>query len=150
MALLCIVLYKLDNTTFRGDIPELPKWTGPPRTVVMALVLLYLGLAATMVSVLFSIFDKQLFGPHTLANTSGSDAENAKNRQPTPEQTVKSHNDLFVRLFLLLQFALFLISCALTVYTWHINRTIAIFTLIFSIYVLGGYLQFQFFPGECL
>ena len=57
--LLRVLLYKTDNTSFGGDVPEVPKWTGPPHTVVAALVLLYLGLAAVVITVTFAIIIKQ-------------------------------------------------------------------------------------------
>ncbi|KAF9646404.1 hypothetical protein BDM02DRAFT_3188879 [Thelephora ganbajun] len=33
-ALLRVLIHKIDNTTFGGDIPALPQWTGPPRTII--------------------------------------------------------------------------------------------------------------------
>ena len=59
-ALLRVLLYKVANTTFGGGVPKVPARTGPPRTVVAALVLLSLGLAAGMTTVLLAILVKQL------------------------------------------------------------------------------------------
>ena len=43
-ALLRVLIYKIDNTTFGGDIPTLPQWNGPPQTIIQVQSLLYASL----------------------------------------------------------------------------------------------------------
>lgn len=67
-ALLYIILDKVNNTIFGGDLPKVLKWLGPPPMVIASLILLYLSLTATM-AVLFSVPAKQMLNLYTFANT---------------------------------------------------------------------------------
>ena len=123
--LLRVLLYKTDSAAFGGNVPEVPTQTGPPPTVVAALVLLYLGLATTMASVVFAILAKQLLHLYALASATRSDAENPPRKQRMLKWfTVSLHGVVFF-LSLLLQLALLLLSCALIVYIWKINLVVA-------------------------
>ena len=59
------------NTTFGGEVPKVPQWTGPPLTTVTTQALLYLSLMATLASALLVILIKHLLSLHTLADTRG-------------------------------------------------------------------------------
>jgi len=115
----------MDSTTFGGDVPELSRWTGPPRTVVVALVFLYLSLAASVTSVLFTTLAKQLLHLYALAGPSGSNTENGQSQQPKSKWLTVALQTVVFLLYLLLQFALFLLACALVVYIWEINLVVA-------------------------
>ncbi|KAF9644475.1 hypothetical protein BDM02DRAFT_3079018, partial [Thelephora ganbajun] len=58
-ALLRVFIHKVDNTTFGGDVPALPQWTGPPRTIVHVQSVLYASLAASLLSAFLAILGKQ-------------------------------------------------------------------------------------------
>lgn len=113
-ALLRVILYKMDNTTFGGDVPELPTWNGPPSAVVAALVLLYLSLGATTGSALIAILVKQLL----------------ETRSDSTQGVLRK---MILFLSFLLQLALLLSSCALTVYIWEINLLIAVSILTMTV-----------------
>ena len=129
-ALLRVLLYKTDNTGFGGDVPEVPRWTGPPTAVVAALLLLYLSLAVKLGSGLFAILPKQLLNLYALAGTSGSNLEGDRTQGRRLKWfAVGLHGTVLLLLSLALQNALFLLGCALTAYIWNINCLIASFAL---------------------
>lgn len=124
-ALLRVLLYKINNTIFGDDVPEAPRWTGPPLTIVATQLLLYLSLAATLGSVLFAIVTKELLNVCTLTGTWRSLAEDVRNQQLRLKWFTLSLHVIIFTLSALLQSALLLCSCAVTVYLWKINILIA-------------------------
>ena len=116
-ALLRVILYKMDNTTFGGDVPELPMWNGPPNTVVAALVFLYLSLGVTTGSALISILVKQLLNIYTPG---------------PPPRVTRFLRKMILFLSFLLQLALLFSCCALVVYIWRINILVAAVILILT------------------
>ena len=135
-ALLRVLLYKTDSAAFEGDVPEVPTKTGPPPTIVTALVLLYLGLAATMASVLFAILAKQLLNIYALASILRPNAENARSKRRMLKWFTVSLHGVVLLLSLLLQVALLLLSCAGTVFLWKINLVVASVILTLTLCIL--------------
>ena len=134
--LLRVLLYKTDNTIFGGDVPEVPKWTGPPPEVVISLVFLYTSLAFSMTYVMFITLAKQLLYVYTLAGTSGSNAENGQDRQ-------YRHGKIFryaiYMLYSGLNSGFLCLYVALFTDMWQINRSIALIILCFTICILPIY-----------
>ena len=128
----------MDNTTFGGDVPEVPKWTGPPSTVVATLILLYFGLGLTMLSVGISILHKYLLNQYILEAKPEPEAGNERQHRLFQRVTAL-FPDNFILLTAPLQLALLFISCALAVYTWEINRIITGFLLLFIIFTVIAY-----------
>lgn len=58
-ALLCVLIYKIDNTTFGDDIPTLPRWTGPPDAIVQVQAILFASLVASLFAALLAMLGKQ-------------------------------------------------------------------------------------------
>ncbi|KAF9791185.1 hypothetical protein BJ322DRAFT_982776, partial [Thelephora terrestris] len=58
-ALLRVLIYKIDNTTFGGDVPTLPQWTGPPQTIIHVQSLLYASLLTSLLSAFIAMLGKQ-------------------------------------------------------------------------------------------
>ncbi|KAF9789704.1 hypothetical protein BJ322DRAFT_980551, partial [Thelephora terrestris] len=58
-ALIRVLIYKIDNTTFGSDVPTLPQWTGPPRTLVHVQAILFASLAAALFSAFLAMLGKQ-------------------------------------------------------------------------------------------
>ena len=58
-ALLRVALYKMDNTTFGGNIPPLPQWTGAPRRMIHVQAMLYASLATSLFSTFLAMLGKQ-------------------------------------------------------------------------------------------
>jgi len=133
MALVRGFLYKAVSTTFGGGVPKVPARTGPPRTVVTALVLLSLGLAAAMTTVLLAILAKQLLNLYTLTGAPGSNADDSESRQRRLRWFTAGLHGMTFFLSFLLQLALLLLSCALTVYIWRINIIFALFILVLTL-----------------
>lgn len=124
-ALLRVLLFKFDNTIFGGDVPQVPHWTGPSYTIIMTQSLLYLSLAATLASTFFAILAKQLSDRYTFDGSQDSNMEQGR----APERRLRcssvSLRVVHLVLPLLLQSALLLFSCAVSVYLWKINTVIA-------------------------
>ena len=58
-ALLRVLIYKMDNTTFGNNVPVLPQWTGPPRAIIQVQAILYASLAASLFSAFLAMLGKQ-------------------------------------------------------------------------------------------
>ena len=141
-ALLRVLIYKIDNTTFGGDVPGLPEWTGPTSTVIATQALLYLSLASTLGSALSAILAKQLLDMYSPAGE----------WRPRPEFRIAARQGLkcfilslrvlLLASSLLLQFALLLFGCAVTVYLWKVNLIVASFVLAATLLALPLYATF--------
>ena len=141
-ALLRVLIYKVDNTTFGGDVPGLPEWTGPTSTVVATQALLYLSLASTLGSALFAILAKQLLDLYSLAGGwRPSPVFRTAARQGLKWFALRLHA-LLLALSLLLQFGLLLFGCAVTVYLWKVNLVVASFVLAATLLALPLYAVF--------
>ncbi|KAF9780438.1 hypothetical protein BJ322DRAFT_981223, partial [Thelephora terrestris] len=58
-ALLRVLIYKIDNTTFGDDVPTLPQWNGPPNVMVHVQAILFASLAASLLAALLAVLGKQ-------------------------------------------------------------------------------------------
>ncbi|KAF9778946.1 hypothetical protein BJ322DRAFT_980410, partial [Thelephora terrestris] len=58
-ALLRVLLYKIDNTTFGNDVPSLPQWTGPPSNIVQVQAILYASLVISLLAAFLAMLGKQ-------------------------------------------------------------------------------------------
>ena len=143
-ALLRVLLYKIDNTTFGNDPPALPQWTGPPRTIVHVQAILFASLAASLLSAFFAMLGKQWLNRYASTEMRGTAIERSQYRQRKLDGIVKWYfNHVMESLPLMLQIALLLLGCALTRYLWEIDVTVASvvlavtsFGLIFYIFVV--------------
>ena len=125
-ALLRVLIHKIDNTTFGGDIPALPQWTGPPRTVIHVQSILYASLAASLLSAFFAMLGKQWLNRYASIDMRGSAIERSQNRQRKLDGIVAWYfNHVLESLPLMLQAALLLLGCALSKYLWEIDITVA-------------------------
>ena len=79
--LLRLLIYKIDNTTFGNDIPTIPQWTGPQRTLVYVQAILFASLAASLFSSFFAVLGKQWLNCYELKGIRGSDIEHDQDRQ---------------------------------------------------------------------
>ena len=143
-ALLRVLLYKIDNTTFGSDAPTLPQWTGPPRTIVHVQTILFASLAASLLSAFLAMLGKQWLNRYASTEIRGTAIERSQYRQRKLDGIVKWYFDhVMESLPLMLQIALLLLGCALTRYLWEIDVTVASvvlavtsFGLIFYIFVV--------------
>ena len=125
-ALLRVVLYKMDNTTFGGDVPTVPHWPGPPRSTVHVQTILYVSLTTSLFSAFLAMLGKQWLNRYASTDMRGTAIERSQNRQ-------QKLNGIIVWCFdnvmepppLILQAATLLIDCTLSRYLWGINAMIA-------------------------
>ena len=125
-ALLRVILYKMDNTTFGGNIPPLPQWTGPPHAITHVLAMLYASLAASLFSAFLAMLGKQWLNRYASTDMRGTAIERSQDRQRKLNGIITWYFDhVMESLPLMLQFALLLLGCALSLYLWEIDTTIA-------------------------
>jgi hypothetical protein len=126
-ALLRVLIYKIDSTTFGGDVPPIPpQWSGPSHTIVQVQAVLYASLAASLFSAFLAMLGKQWLNRYMSTDMRGTAIERSQNRQQKLNGIVTWCFDYVMEsLPLMLQGALFLLGCALSRYLWEINTTIA-------------------------
>ena len=125
-ALLRVLIYKIDNTTFGGDTPALPQWTGPPRMVIQVQCILYASLAASLLSAFLAMLGKQWLNRYASIDMRGSAIERSQNRQRKLDGIIVWYFDhVLESLPLMLQVALLLLGCALSRYLWEIDTVVA-------------------------
>ena len=125
-ALLRVLIFKIDNTTFGDDPPTLPQWTGPPHTIVQVQAILFASLAASLFSAFLAMLGKQWLNQYASIDMRGSAIERSQNRQRKLDGIVIWYFDhVMEALPLMLQAALLLLGCALSQYFWEINTTVA-------------------------
>ena len=125
-ALLRVLIYKIDNTTFGDDVPPVPQWTGPPHAIVRVQAILYASLAASLFSAFLAMLGKQWLNRYASIDMRGSAIERSQNRQRKLDGIVTWYFDHVIEsLPLMLQFALLLLGCALSRYLWGVDMTVA-------------------------
>ena len=135
-ALLRVLIYKIDNTTFGNDVPALPQWTGPPHMIVEVQAILFASLAASLLSAFLAMLGKQWLNRYASIDVRGSAIERSQNRQRKLDGIVRWYFDYVLEsLPLMLQVGLLLLGCALSRYFWDINITVA--TVIIGFTSLG-------------
>ena len=125
-ALLRVILYQLNKTAFDGNVPPVPKWSGPPRTIVQVQAILYASLAASLFAAFLAVLGKQWLNRYASIDMRGSAIERSQNRQRKLDGIVTWYFDhVMEALPVMLQFALLLLGCALSRYIWGINTAVA-------------------------
>ena len=116
----------MDNTTFGGNIPSLPQWTGAPYGIIHVQTMLYASLAASLFSAFLAMLGKQWLNRYVLTGMRGTAIERNQDRQRKLDGIITWYFDhVMESLPLILQFALLLLGCALSLYLWGIDVTIA-------------------------
>jgi hypothetical protein len=135
-ALLRVILYNMNNTAFGGNIPSLPQWTGPPRVMIQVQAMLYASFAASLLSALLAMLGKQWLNRYASTDMRGTGIERSQDRQRKLYGIVTWYFDhVMESLPLMLQFALLLLGCALSLYLWGIDVTVA--WVVVGVTVLG-------------
>ena len=125
-ALLRVLIYKMDNTTFGGAVPTIPQWSGPPRAIVQVQAILYASLAVSLLSAFLAMLGKRWLNKYGSVDMRGTAIERSQNRQRKLDGIAAWYFDhVMGSLPLMLQVALLLLGCALSLYLWGINTTIA-------------------------
>ena len=141
VALLRVLIYKIDNTTFGDSPPALPQWTGPPHMIVQVQAILFASLAASLFSAFLAMLGKQWLNQYASIDMRGSAIERSQNRQRKLDGVITWYFDhVMEALPLMLQAALLLLGCALSQYFWEITTTVA--SVILAITSFGVLLYF--------
>ena len=156
VALLRVLIYKIDNTTFGNDTPALPQWAGPPHAIVQVQAILYASLAATLLSAFPAMLGKQWLNRYASTDMRGTAVERSQNRQRKLDGIVAWYFDhVMESLPLMLQIALLLLGCALSRYLWEINITVASvvigvtsFGIIFYLFIVIAGTTFESCPYQ--
>ena len=144
-ALLRVILYNMNNTTFGNDIPTIPQpWTGPPRAIVQVQAILYASLAASLFSAFLAMLGKQWLNRYASVDMRGLATERSQNRQRKLDGINNWYfNQVMELLPLMLQAALLLLGCALSRYLWEIDTTvtsvvlgITLFGILFYLFII--------------
>ena len=131
----------MDNTTFGGDIPTVPQWTGPPHTSVQVQAMLFASLAASLFSAFLAMLGKQWLNRYESIDVRGPAIDRHRNRQLKLDGIVTWYfNPVMESLPLMLQGALVLLGCALSRYLWEINTSVALVILCVTSFGLVFYL----------
>ena len=126
-ALLRVLLFKIDNTTFGNDVPPLPQWTGPSRAMVQVQAILFASLTVSLFSAFLAMLGKQWLNRYDSTDMRGSAIERSHNRQKKLDGIVAWYfNHVMESLPLMLQAAFLLLGCALSRYLWGIDIIIAV------------------------
>ena len=130
------MLYKMDDTTFGGNIPSLPQWTGAPRGIIHVQAMLYASFAASLFSAFLAVLGKQWLNRYASTDVRGTGIERSQDRQRKLDGIITWYFDhVMESLPLMLQVALLLLGCALSLYLWEIDVTVA--CVVLSVTTLG-------------
>ena len=143
-ALLRVLIYKIDNTTFGNDIPTLPQWNGPPPAMVHVQAILFASLAVSLLAALLAMLGKQWLSRYDSSDMRGSSIERSHNRQRKFDGIDTWYFTHVMELLpLMLQAALLLLGCALSRYLWEVSIIVASvvlgvtsFGLLFYIFII--------------
>jgi len=137
-----ILIHTMNNTLFSDVYPSLVDWGGPPRNIVIVQSLLYASLATSLFAAFLAMLGKQWVNRY-LRNRGGSAADKSQDRQRKLDGHKKWHFYVAVEsLPMVLQFALLLFGCALSLYLWTISQTVAWVIVAFTIAVATVYAFF--------
>lgn len=140
-ALLRVLLYKLDNATFGGDVPTVPQWSGAPRAIIQVQAILYASLSASILSALLAMLGKHWLNQYASIDLRGSAVERNHNRQRKFDGVVNWRFDYVMELSpLLLQVATLFLGVALSRYLMEIDTTIGSVVLGFTSFSIISYL----------
>ena len=125
-ALLRVLLYKMDNSTFGDSVPTVPQWSGPPSNAVQVQIILYASLVVSLFAAFLAMLGKQWLKRYASVEMRGSPIQRSQNRQEKHDGTITWRFDWVMEsLPLMMQGALFLLGWALALSLREINTTVA-------------------------
>ena len=137
-----ILIHTMNNSLFPNADSSSVSWTGPAPEIVTVQSLLYASLAISLFSVFLAMLGKQWVTRY-LRNRGGSAAEKSRDRQRKLDGLETWYFYLVIEsLPVMLQLALLLLGCALSLYLWTINRAVAGVILAFTAFGIVSYSLF--------
>ena len=121
-ALLRVLIYKIDNTTFEDDVPTLPQLTRTSLVTSLAQLFLFLSLGLSLLCASMAMLCKDWLNRYRWTDMEASIIEHSHNRQGKVDG-VYDWYFLYVSDFLqfVLQSSLFLFGCGLLGSLWEAN-----------------------------
>ena len=120
-----ILIRTMNNSLFPDADPDSATWTGPPPEIVTVQSLLYASLTTSLFAAFLAMLGKQWVNRY-LRNRGGSAADKSRDRQRKLDGFEKWHFHLAIEsLPVMLQIALLLLGCALSLYLRTISHTVA-------------------------
>lgn len=120
-----ILIHAVDNSLYTDADPNSTIWTGPPPGIVTTQSLLYASLATALFVAFLAMLGKQWISRHR-RNRGGSAVEKSRDRQRKLDGLENWCFPVVIEsLPVMLQFALFLLGCALSRFLWMISRAVA-------------------------
>ena len=137
-----ILVHTMNASLFPNAITDATTWSGPPPDIVTVQSLLYASLAASLLAAFFAMLGKQWVNRY-LRNHGGSAADKSRDRQRKLDGLERWRFRLVIEsLPVMLQLALLLLGCALSLYMWTISRTVAGVTIAVTLFGLASYIFF--------
>ena len=137
-----ILIHAMNASLFPDAVPDAATWTGPPPEIVTVQSLLYASLTTSLFAAFLAMLGKQWVNRY-LRNRGGSAADKSRDRQRKLDGLDRWHFHLVIEsLPVMLQLALLLLGCALSLYLWTISRTVAGVTIAVTILGVGSYICF--------
>ena len=147
-ALLRILIFDTTNCTLGDGVPQELQWNGVPHLVFVAQLFLYLSLLCELSCVLFSLLAKQMIRVFESALTRrGHQLANGGIVRSRFSRLSRILKILSFTLLILVQAALFFLTCGITIYIWKISTPIAGIILAS---ILGGIPFFIIFAVSAL
>ncbi|KAF9781595.1 hypothetical protein BJ322DRAFT_1127743, partial [Thelephora terrestris] len=141
-AYLQILIHSMNNTLFPDTDPNSTIWTGPPPEIIKVQSLLYSSLATSLFAAFIAMLGKQWVNRY-IRKQGGSAAEKSRDRQRKLDGSKDWYFQLVIEsLPVMLQFALLLLGCALTLYLWTISQMVAGVILAFTLFGTASYAFF--------
>jgi hypothetical protein len=120
-----ILIHVLNGSLFPDAVPDPSTWTGPPPEVVITQSLLYASLATSLLAAFLAMLGKQWISWY-LRNRGGSATDKSRDRQLKLDGLRSWHFSVVIEcLPVMLQLALLLLGCALSLRLWAVSRAVA-------------------------
>ena len=134
-----ILIHAVNGSLFPDANPDPTAWAGPPPEITIVQSLLYASLATSLFAAFLAMLGKQWVNRY-IRNRGGSAAEKSRDRQRKLDGLEKwRFHPAIESLPVMLQFALLLFGCALSLYLWTIDRAVARVILAFTLFGVTSY-----------
>jgi hypothetical protein len=135
-----ILIHLANSSLFLDADPSSVAWTGPPPEIVTVQSLLYASLATSLFAAFLAMVGKQWVNRY-FRNHGGSAAEKSRARQHKLDGVERWYFCLVIEsLPMMLQLALLLLGCALSLYLRNISHTVAGVILAFTLLGVTSYI----------
>lgn len=139
-----ILIHTMNNSLFPDVDPNSVIWAGPSSEATAAQSLLYASLATSLFAAFLGMLGKQWVNRY-IWNRGGSAADKSRDRQRKLDGLEKWRFRLVIEsLPVMLQLALLLFGCGLSLYLWTINRIVAGVAIAFTLFGVTLYVFFTF------